>query len=202
MLISPFESEPVSASEMTFTCTWVCVLRSCTSAGESGDDGELPCVFSCTLDLGRGPRLALSFAQINSQFLYCCSFCKGILKSYSSIFFFPFGPYSSPTAARADRIGMAVGGWGRWEWREEWQPSVSGQSLNHRTALAYENDMGEFSLCLFGRRHAINPTQARGCLWGIIIREQIFDFSISTNLERLWTCCAQLTFLRLFPRQM
>lgn len=117
-------------------------------------------------------------------------------------FFFPFGPYSSPTTARADRIGMAVGGWGRWGWREEWQPSVSGQSLNHRTALAYENDMGEFSLCLFGRKHAINPTQARGCLWGIIIREQIFDFSISTDLERLWTCCAQVTFLRLFPRQM
>lgn len=59
MLISPFGSEPVSASEMTFMSTWVRVLRSCTSVGESGDDGELPCAFSCTIDLGHGPRLAL-----------------------------------------------------------------------------------------------------------------------------------------------
>lgn len=113
MLISPFGSEPVSASEMAFLCTWVCVLRSCTSAGESGHDGELPCAFSCTFDLGRGPRLApgtfFGPDQLSGSLLLL--FLQEDFKVLFLLpFFFPFGPYSSPIAARADRIGMAVGG--------------------------------------------------------------------------------------------
>lgn len=46
VLISACGSEPVSASEITFACTWACVFSSCESVGESGGDAEL-CGCSC-----------------------------------------------------------------------------------------------------------------------------------------------------------
>lgn len=50
--------------------------------------------------------------------------------------------------------------------------------------LACENSM-RLSLCLLGRRYTGTLTQPGNYLWEIIIKEYVFDVSVSAGLESL-----------------
>lgn len=141
--------------------------------------------------------LKLFLPRSTLRFFTVAPFARGPwLGRISKFYFFPFGGNSSSSAARTDRIGMAVGGWGGVGGGKR---NGSHQSANNLWAkelpLAYENNTRDFV------SDAINLTQARRAL--LNNRYLIFQLvQFWRDCVRPLRTCAPKTFLQLSRRQI
>ena len=167
-LRAPVKVSPVCGAE------WRCAKRPwvslCTPGHGSEFQAHLLALFfspnfliSCFL-LAPLRIEAVFSTQSNAEILCCYSACQGTLpRKDFKVLFLAFFFFLVETIA--DRIEVAVGGWGGWGGRWNGSHQFGNSLWAKELPLAYESVWESLSLCLLERRCAVNLTQA-GTIYG------------------------------------